>query len=261
MTATTTPAPAAGEGSQAAARPSPVPGPVVQMQTRGGPGAFLRKVAAVAGKDLRAEFRAKEVVLTMTAFSVLAVIVFGLAFDLRVPNPAMVAPGVLWAVVLFGGVLGLNRAFGAEADRGTLAALLLAPMDRSAIYFGKFLASLAFMLLTELLVLPVVLVIFDVNLFHPVGLLGLLLGTVGYVGVGTLFAALTANSRARESMLPILLLPVMVPVFVAGVALTAGLADGRTVASLQRWLLVIGGYDIVFLTVAYLVFDMIWEEA
>ncbi len=234
---------------------------LVAMRTGGGPGAFLRKVWAITLKDLRAEFRTKEVVLTMAAFSVLAVIIFGLAFDLRVPDPNMVAPGVLWVVVLFGGVLGLNRAFGAEADRGSLAALLLAPMDRSAIYFGKLIAALIFMVITEALVLPVILVIFDVSLFQPLNLLGLFLGTLGYVAVGTLFAALTANSRARESMLPILLLPVMVPVFVAGVGLSSTLIDGGSMESVVRWLLVIAGYDLLFLTIAYLVFDMIWEDA
>jgi hypothetical protein len=118
---------------------------MAQMRTKGGFGAWLRKVWAVARKDLRAEFRAKEVFATMATFSVLAVVVFGLAFDLRVPDPEMVAPGVLWVVVLFGGVLGLNRTFGAEVDRGSLAALLLAPMDRSVIYcrLDKFSESLA----------------------------------------------------------------------------------------------------------------------
>ncbi len=231
------------------------------MRTGGGIGAYWRKVGAIVGKDLRAEFRGREVFPTMAAFSVLAVIVFGLAFDLRVPEAGMVAPGVLWVVILFGGVLGLNRTFGAEADRGTLAALLLAPVDRSAIYFGKFIATLLLTLAAEAIVLPVILVIFDVNLFHPAVLAGVLLGTVGYVGVGTLFAALTASSRARESMLPILLLPVMVPIFTAGVGLTAGILDGDTFADLQRWLLLMAGYDIVFLTIAFLVFDLIWEES
>lgn len=246
-----------------AARPvaTPAETPTVAMRAGGGLAAFLRKVWAITLKDVRAEFRAKEVVLTMAAFSVLGVIVFGLAFDLRVPDANMVAPGVLWVVVLFGGVLGLNRAFGAEADRGSLAALLLAPMDRSAIYFGKLISGLIFMLLTEALVLPVILVIFDVSLFQPLNLLGVLLGSLGYVAVGTLFAALTASTRARESMLPILLLPVMVPVFVAGVGLSSALLDGRPLDDVLRWLLVIAGYDLLFLTIAYLVFDMIWEEA
>jgi heme exporter protein B len=222
---------------------------------------YWRKVWSIALKDLRSELRGKEVLSTMAAFSVLAVVIFGLAFDLRVPQAETVVPGVLWVVVLFAGILGLNRAFGAEVDRGSLPALLLAPVDRSAIYFGKLLATLIFMVATEAMILPVVMVIFDVNLFQPAILAGLLLGSIGYVGVGTLFAALTANTRARESLLPILLLPVLVPVFMAGAALTGNVVDGRNLAGVQRWLLVLAVYDLLFLTIAYLVFDLIWEDA
>jgi heme exporter protein B len=229
------------------------------MRTGGGIRAYLRKIRAIAAKDLRAEVRAKEVLGTMIAFSVLAVIVFGLAFDLRVPEAEMVAPGVLWVVLLFTGVLGLNRAFGAEVDRGSLSALLLAPVDRSSIYFGKLIAQLVFMLSMEILIIPLMLVVFDVSLFDPWILLGVVLGTIGYVSVGVLFAALTSSSRARETMLPILLLPVMVPVFVAGVGLTSNILDGREFADFGRWLLILTVYDLVFLTIAYIVFDLIWE--
>jgi ABC-type transport system involved in cytochrome c biogenesis permease component len=100
--------------------------PVV-MQLGGGVTAYLRKVGAICAKELRAELRGREVLSTMTAFSVLAVLIFGMGFDLRVPRSEMMAPGVLWVVILFAGVLGLNRSFGAEVDRGTLPALLLAP--------------------------------------------------------------------------------------------------------------------------------------
>lgn len=233
----------------------------VQMRTGTGPRVYLRKVGAIAAKDLRSEWRAKEILGTMAAFSVLAVIIFGIAFDLRVPEADMVVPGVFWVIILFGGVMGLNRSFGAEVDRGSLAALLLAPVDRSAMYFGKIFASLIFMLATEAIMLPVVLVIFDINLFRPWILVGALLGTVGYVSVGTLFAALTANTRARETMLPILLLPVMVPIFMAGVALTAAVLDGRTLEDFRHWLGILAAYDLIFLTIAFMVFDMIWEDA
>lgn len=232
----------------------------VRMQTGGGVRSYLRKVWAVAMKDIRAEVRAKEVLSTMVAFGVLAVVIFSLAFDVRVPNMKMVAPGVLWAVVLFAGVLGLHRSFGGEMDRGSLAALLMAPVDRSAVYFGKLLANLFFMLTMELMVLPVALVVFDVNLFRLWILVGLFLGTLGYVGIGTLFAALTASVRARETLLPILLLPVMVPIFLAGAGLTAGVVDGRPMEGLWRWLQMMLIYDTVFIVVAYLVFDLIWEE-
>ena len=233
----------------------------VQMRTRGGFLAFMGKAWAITRKDLRAEIRAKEIFSTMVAFSVLAVVIFGLAFDLRVPRPEMVVPGVLWVVVLFAGVLGLNRSFGAEVDRGSMSSLLLAPMDRSAIYFGKLVANLVFMLATAALIVPLILIIFNISLLHPGIMSGLFLGILGYVSVGTLFAALTATSRARETMLPILLLPVMVPVFVAGVGLTANILDGREFADYRRWLAMMAVYDLVFLIIAFLVFDLIWEEA
>lgn len=221
---------------------------------------FLRKVWWIAWKDLRTELRSREIFTTMLAFSALAVVVMGLAFDLRVPKSEMVAPGVLWVVVLFTGVLGLNRSFGAEVDRGSLSALLLAPVDRSAIYFGKLLANLVFILVTEILLLPVILIIFDVNLFLPQILLGLLLGTIGYVSVGTLFAALSASSRTRESLLPVLLLPVMIPVFVAGVGLTANVIDARNLSSIGRWFSLLIAYDLIFITLSFLLFDLIWED-
>ena len=234
--------------------------PAVQMRTGGGLASYMRKVAAITRKELQAEWRAKEVFSTMTVFGVLAVIIFGMAFDLRVPDPEMVAPGVLWVVLLFTGVMGLNRSFGAEVDRGSLPALLLAPMDRSAIYFGKLLANLFFMLATLAIILPTMLVIFDVNLMQPWILISLVLGVLGYVAVGTLFAAMTASVRARESMLPILLLPLMTPIFMAGVALAAAVLDGKTLADFRHWLAILAAYDLIFVTIAFLVFDLIWQE-
>ncbi len=234
--------------------------PAVQMRTGGGTASFLRKVWAVAAKDLRAELHGREVFSTMTVFSSLAVLIFGMAFDLRVPEAAMVVPGVLWVIIMFAGVLGLNRSFGAETDRGTLPALLLGPMDRSAIYFGKVIANLVFTLGTAAVILVVMYFIFDTPILQPLILASTALGTLGFVAVGTIFAALTASVRARESLLPILLLPVMVPVFMAGVACTAGVLDGGGLEKVSTWLWILIGFDVLFLVVAYLLFDLILEE-
>jgi heme exporter protein B len=244
--------------------PAALPAPeaqAVRMKIEGGLAAFFAKSWAVAAKDLRTELRSKEILGVMVTFGALAVIIFGMAFDLRVPQSELIAPGVLWVVVLFGGVLGLNRTFNAEVDRGSLAALLLAPMAHNALYLGKVLANLLFTLLTEAIILPVMLVLFDVNLFHPLVLAALLLGTIGYVAVGTLFAALTASTRTRESLLPVLLLPVMAPVFMAGVKLTAMVVDGRGLSDAPRWLGILIAYDLIFVTIAFLVFDLVFEEA
>ncbi len=227
----------------------------------GGIAAYLRRVWVVAEKDVRAEMRSKEVVGTMAAFSVLAAVVFGLAFDLRVPRSELVVPGILWVIVLFAGVLGLNRSFGSEVDRGTLAGLLLAPVERSAIYLGKVAANLLYFLIVEALLVPAVLILFDVNLLKPIVLLGLLLGTIGYVGVGTLFAALTSRNRARETLLPVLLLPVLVPLFISGVGLTSVILDGRTADEAWPWLGIIGLYDALVFAIAFLLVDVIWEKS
>ena len=241
-------------------QPSPVRQPVA-MRTGGGLGAFLRKVWAVALKDLQAELRGREVIVTMVAFAALAILIYAMAFDVRVPQAAMVAPGVLWGVILYTGILGLNRAFGAEVDRGTLAALLMAPVDRSALYYGKVLANLLFTGATAAVILLLMVVFFNLNLFQPLIVAGVGLGILGYVAVGTVFAALTANARARESMLPILLLPIMMPIFVAGVGLTASVVDGKGFADVQAWLGILVAYDLIFLLVAFLVFDLIWEDS
>lgn len=226
----------------------------------GGLAAYLRGVWAVAEKDVRTELRAKEVLGTMAAFSILAAFVFGLAFDLRVPRSELVVPGILWVIIFFAGVMGLHRSFGSEQDRGTLTGLLLAPVERSAIYLGKVAANLLYFLIVEALLLPALLILFDVNLFRPLILLGLILGTVGYVGAGTLFAALTARNRARETLLPVLLLPVLAPLFISGVGLTAVVLDGRGNAEAWPWLGIIGTYNALVYVIAFLLVDVIWEQ-
>lgn len=227
----------------------------------GGLAAWLRRVWAVAEKEVRAELRAKEVVAAMAAFAVLAAVIFGLAFDLRVPRPELVAPGILWVIILFTGVLGLQRSFALEIDRGTMTGLLLAPVERSALYCGKVAANLLYFLIVEALLTPTLLILFDVNLMRPMILLGLLLGTIGYAIVGTLFAALTVRSRAREALLPVLLLPVLVPLFIAGVSVAAVVLDGRPGGEAGRWLAILALYDALFLAIAFLLFDLIWEQS
>lgn len=227
----------------------------------GGLSAYLRKVWVVAQKDLRIELRAKEILGAMAAFALLAAFIFGLAFDLRVPRPALVVPGILWVIILFTGVLGLQRSFGSELDRGTLTGLLLVPVERSALLFGKIAANLFYFLLVEVLLAPTLLILFDVNLLQPMILAGLLLGTIGYAIVGTLFAALTARARAREALLPVMLFPALAPLFIAGVGLTAAVLDNRPPSDLWPRLGVLALYDALFLAIALLLFDLIWEQS
>jgi heme exporter protein B len=221
---------------------------------------FWQGMLAITSKDIRAELRTKDIFSSMFVFALLAVIVFNFAFELRVPDMKMVVPGIIWVAISFAGVLGLNRAFVIEQDKGSLAGLLLAPVDRSAIYFGKMLGNLLFMLVVEVILLPLVMIFFNLSLLTPPHLLVLFLGTFGFAVVGTLFSAIAVNTRAREVLLPILLFPVLVPVLVASVNMTGGLLDGKTLADVSSGLQLVIFYDLLFAIVAYLTFDYVVEE-
>jgi heme exporter protein B len=221
---------------------------------------FFNAVGAIVWKDIRAELRTKDIFSSMFVFALLAVIIFNFAFELRVPDMTMVAPGIIWVAITFAGTLGLNRAFVIEQDKGSLAGLLLAPIDRSAIYFGKMLSSLLFMLIVEIILLPLVMVFFNLPLLTWQHLLVLLLGTYGFAAVGTVFSAMAVNTRAREVLLPILLFPVVLPVLIAGVKMTGALLDGESFSSLTNWLRLIVVYDVGFTIVAYLTFGFVVEE-
>jgi heme exporter protein B len=224
--------------------------------------AYLRKVAAIVWKDIVAELRTKEMFSTMFVFAVLVIVIFNFAFDLRISGERVrqVAPGALWVAFAFAGILGLNRAFVAEKDRGCLEGLLLAPMDHTAIYFGKMLSTILFMLVVEILMLPVFTIFFGVNLFDLRLLLIVLMGTVGFAGVGTILSAMTAQTRAREVLLPILLLPVAAPVLIAAVKATAGILDGLSMGEMVLWLQLLVAFDLIFPAVAFMTFDYVVKE-
>jgi heme exporter protein B len=221
---------------------------------------YWRSVWAIVRKDVRAELRTKDIFSSMFVFALLTVIIFDFAFELRVPSMAMVTPGILWVAITFAGTLGLNRSFVIEQDKGSLAGLLLAPVDRSAIYFGKMFGNLLFMLVMEMMLLPLVTILFNQPLLRWQQVLVLLLGTYGFAAVGTVFSAMAVNTRAREVLLPILLFPVVVPVLLAGVKMTGALLDGETLGSVSNWLRLILIYDIGFTVVAFLTFGYVVEE-
>ncbi len=223
---------------------------------------YLRKVSAILWKDIVAEVRTKEMFSAMFVFAVLVIVVFTFAFDLRVSGERVrqVAPGALWVAFAFAGVLGLNRAFVLEKDRGCLEGLLLAPVDHTAIYFGKMISTVLFMLVVEALMLPVFTAFLGVNLFDLRLILIILLGTIGFAGVGTVLSAMTAQTRAREVLLPILLLPVAAPVLIAAVKATAGILDGLTMSEIARWWQLLIAFDLIFPAIAFMTFDFVVKE-
>ncbi|MGQ9594171.1 MAG: heme exporter protein CcmB [Anaerolineae bacterium] len=220
----------------------------------------LRQLGAILWKDISAELRTKEMFSSMFVFAFLAIVVFNFAFELRVDNVRQVAPGILWVAFSFAGVLGLNRSFILEKDRGCLEGLLLSPLDRSLVYFAKVLSNLLFMLVVEALSLPIFTALFNLPLLRlDLGVV-ILLGTVGFAGVGTLFSAMVVNTRAREVLLPVLLFPIVTPVLIASVKLTGGLLDGLPLLAMGNWLRLVGAFDATFLAVSYMTFDYVVEE-
>ena len=223
-------------------------------------GSFAGAIAAVAWKDLAAEFRSRELFSAMLVFSLLVILIFNFALELDIKTRQSVTAGVLWVTFAFAGTLGLSRSMTIEKDQGSLDGLLLAPVDRSAIYFGKVISNLAFMLIVEAIVLPLYSVLYNVNLFSPGLLLILLLGSVGYIVVGTLLAAMAVQSRTRDVLLPILLFPVVIPVLIAAVKASGGYLTGDNLANIRPWLNLLIVYDVVFTAIAFMVFDYVVEE-
>jgi heme exporter protein B len=221
---------------------------------------FLRAMAAIVWKDLAAELRSRELISAMLVFALLVILIFNFALELDTKTRASVTSGVLWVTFAFAGTLGLNRSMAMEKDRGCLDGLLLAPVDRSAIYFGKAIGNLIFMFIVEIIVLPVYSVLYNTNLLQPGLLLVIFLGSVGYVAVGTLLSSMAVQTRTRDVLLPILLFPVAIPVFIAAVKASSGFLQGIEMAEIMPWLNLLITYDIVFTAVAFMVFDYVVEE-
>ncbi|MCJ7706213.1 MAG: heme exporter protein CcmB [Anaerolineales bacterium] len=226
----------------------------------GGARGYLRAVLAIVWKDLAAEMRSRELLGAMLVFALLVILIFNFALELDIRTRETITSGVLWVTFTFAGTLGLNRSMAIEKDRGCLDGLLLAPVDRSALYFGKALGNLVFMLIVEAIVLPVYSVLYNVNLLQPGLLLVIALGSIGYVTVGTLLASMAVQARTRDILLPILLFPVIIPVLVAAVKASNGFLQGLEMAEIWPWLNLLIGYDVIFAAVALMVFDYVVEE-
>lgn len=221
---------------------------------------FLRSIGAIVWKDLAAEMRSRELLSAMLVFALLVILIFNYALELDVKARSTITAGVLWVTFAFAGTLGLNRSMATEKDRGCMDGLLLAPVDRSAIYFGKAIGNLIFMFVVEIIVLPLYSVLYNVNLFHPGLLAVILLGSLGYVAVGTLLASMTVQTRTRDVLLPILLFPLAIPVLIAAVKASGGFLQAAEMSEIWPWLNLLIAYDVIFIAVAFMVFDYVVDE-
>ncbi len=221
---------------------------------------YLKAIGSIVWKDLAAELRSRELLSAMLVFALLVILIFNFAIELQPNLRSTITPGVLWVTFAFAGTLGLNRSMAIEKDRGCLDGLLLAPVDRSAIYFGKAISNLAFMLIVAIIVLPVYSVLYNFNLFNPGLLLVILLGSTGYVAVGTLLSSMAVQTRTRDVLLPVLLFPVIVPVLLAAVKASGSFLQNIPMNEIWPWINILIAYDVIFTAIAYMVFDYVVEE-
>jgi heme exporter protein B len=220
-----------------------------------------RAAAIILAKEVRAEFRARELLNTTLVFAFVVIVMFSFAFDPTAAESRRFGPGLLWIALLFAGSLMLQPSFAREHANDTLDALCLAPVSPFSILLGKIAANFVFLTVCEVVLLPVFAVLYNVSLLPVIGrlVIVLMLGTFGLTITGTVFSAVAAQARMRELLLPLLLLPVLVPLLLAAVEATAGLlAD--TPEFQRTWLEILIGFDVIFFTASWLLSDFLLED-
>lgn len=220
---------------------------------------FLSTVITVVRKDLRSELRSRELVGSMGLFTLLSILVFSFALELNRDTREEVIGGVLWVTLVFASILGLNRSLAQEREQGNLDAMMIAPVSRIAIYTGKMLGNLLFTLVVGLLLLPLMTVLYNVTMTQPLMFGVLFLGVTGLSSMGTLLATMTVQTRSRETLLPIAMLPVALPIILTVVRATGEVIAGNTEEALSS-LLILVIVDIIYVTLAALLFEFVTEE-
>ena len=221
---------------------------------------FFYPVLLVARKDVLLELRRKEVVLSSLVFAILVIVVFNFALDVTQETVSILAPGILWVAFSFAGVLAMSRTFVIEKDQSSLDGLLLCPVSRDSLYFGKMLGLFIFMLVVEATLMPIFAALFDFSAFSFTLLGVIFLATLGFATVGTLFSSIAVNTRSREIMLPLLFFPVIMPVIIGAVQTSSGAMGNINLISPGRWIQLIAVFDVVFLVVCPWAFGLAMEE-
>ena len=223
---------------------------------------YLNQIAAVVWKDFVTELKTRELFSSMFVFALLVILIFIFSVNLSLVNANEIGPGILWVAILFSGTIGLNRSFMLEKENGCLQGLILAPVDRTALYFGKMISNLIFFLIMEAFLLPLFMVFFNVDLVsHLLPLLFVIfIGTLGFCSIGTLLSSLSSNLKTREIMLPILLYPLMVPVVIGAVRMTSQVLLGKPLSEMMNWIGLTLCFDIIYIGVSIMTIDHILEE-
>ncbi len=223
---------------------------------------YLRQLTALISKDLALELRTRERIAAMGAFVVLVAVLFNYAIDRTAVSMQEIAAGLIWMTVVFGGMLGLGRTFQMEEEDGAFQGILLAPIPRDAIYLGKVMTNFILLVVVVALVFIVFGIFFGLRFGgEPLVLtLVMLLGVLGFVAIGTLFSAISHRTTMGETLLPILVFPLLVPVVIFGVTATARLFAGRPVAEVSGNVRILAAYAIVSLVAGAGLFRHVVEE-
>ena len=221
---------------------------------------FLRPLLVLVWKDILLEVRSRELVISVLVFGLLVAVVFNFALDVTPQRVTAIAPGILWVAFAFAATMAMSRAFVREREQGGLEGLLLSPVSRDAIFLGKALTNFLFMLLVELVLLPVFAVLFGFSAMSFTLIWTIVLATVGFAVVGTLFSAIAAQTRSREIMLPVLFFPIILPVIIGAVEASTRAIGGDTTVGFGRWLPLLAVFDALFLVICPWVFSFVVEE-
>lgn len=223
---------------------------------------YFSQISAIVWKDFVTELKTRELFSAMFVFALLVILIFIFSVNLSIVKASEVGPGILWVAFLFSGTLGLNRSFVLEKENGCLMGLMLAPADRTAIYFGKLISNLVFLSLMELFILPLFMIFFNIDLLEhllPL-LLVIFLGTLGFCALGTLLSSLASNLKTREIMLPILLYPLLVPIVIGVVRMTGQVLAGEPLSEMMNWIGLTVAFDIIYIGASIMTIDHILEE-
>lgn len=221
---------------------------------------FFAVAWAILRKDLQAEMRSRELIGAMGLFALMAILVYSFALELSSQARGETISGVLWVTLIFASILGFNRSLALERDQGNLDALLIAPIARAAIYLGKLVGNLVFIVVVAVVLLPLMTVLFNITLVQPLAILVVAMGSFGFASVGTLLAAMTVQTRARESLLPIVMLPIVLPLLLASVRATSGIVNNAPPELWDTWLLILAALDVIFFATCLLLFSAVVEE-
>ncbi|MFQ5432398.1 MAG: heme exporter protein CcmB [Nitrospinota bacterium] len=223
---------------------------------------FNRSLKTILLKDLKTELRSREFLSTTFMFALLVIVIFNFAFSLTSENKPALSAGILWIAFLFAGTLGLGRSFQVEVENDCIHGLTLAPVDRTALYWAKCMGNLAFLAAVQAVIIPVYIVLYNINVmeffFRQSAVF--LLGDIGFIALGTLVSAIAVNLRARELLLPVLLLPLLIPLIIFAASASSALINGPDMALFESRIKFVAAFDVIFFVASSLVFDYIVDE-